>query len=98
MALRGSQRGDHHQRLPPVHKLRMQRAEEGTQANEAIISGNHLRTSSACSEPRYVAKLSLSILSSLLVIHKHCPACWMNLMSDTMSCTQRHSVAISINQ
>jgi hypothetical protein len=40
----------------------------------------------------------LSILSNLLVIHKHCPACWMNLMSDTISCTQRHSVAISINQ
>ena len=66
--------------------------------SEAIISGNHLRTSSACSEPRYVAKLSLSILSNLLVIHKHCPACRMNLMSDTISCNQRHSVAISINQ
>ena len=65
MALRGSLRGDHHQRLPPVHKLRMQRAEEGTQANGAIISGNHLRTSSACSEPRYVTKPSLSILSNL---------------------------------
>jgi hypothetical protein len=98
VALRGSLRGDHHQRLPPAHELRVQRAEEGTQANEAIISGNHLRTSSACSEPRYVAKLSLLILSNLLVIHKHCPACWMNLMSDTISCTQRHSVAISINQ
>ena len=63
-----------------------------------IVSDIHLRTSSACSEPRYVAKLSFSILSSLLVIHKHCPACWMNLMSDAISCTQRHSVAISINQ
>ena len=30
-----------------------------------IISGNHLRTSSACSEPRYVTKPSLSILSNL---------------------------------
>jgi hypothetical protein len=31
----------------------------------AIMSGNHLRTSSACSEPRYVTKPSLSILSNL---------------------------------